>query len=80
MICATPACHRRARRNFANCDAHTSALLTGAFGIPSPVPQAWHDRARARVGRTAIVGGLPKRAEVVPSDRRAPQDAVSSAA
>ena len=74
--CNMNGCRRAVEPGFAACDDCVARLLRDAFGFPEPEPQSWHDRARAGIGRTSIVGGIPTRAEVVPPDRRAPQGAV----
>lgn len=60
MKCQSLFCKRQPEPGYAVCSACLRVLLRGAFGTPEvqPEPQSWHDRARARAGRTDVVGGI----------------------
>lgn len=59
MKCSTYLCQRKVTEGMAVCDGCLARILHGAFGPePAPVPQSWHARARAHVGRAYAVGGI----------------------
>lgn len=60
MKCQSMFCKREAEPGYTVCSACLRVLLRGAFGVPEvpPEPISWHERARARVGRTNVVGGI----------------------